>query len=225
MSKENSEKTSQKTSRDSSGAGVVVEITVITTRKPHGSMRFSRCRKVLQNKEIEREERDFIIYHIHPRVRAYWTPARVYARGMRLSREVFSCGIAARIPIPFTERNPMTLPSCFDCQFFTTLDDDTPAADLMPPDRERCLQGLCRRNPPAVGRFRGEDESLPYDYGQWPLVLSCDWCGSFRPWRIVPRTTTTPPVGPQGVTDDDVANHTERRATSRRREYATLAGE
>ncbi len=75
----------------------------------------------------------------------------------------------------------MTLPSCFDCQFFTTLDDDTPAACLEPSDRQKCLQGLCRRNPPAVGRFRGEDESLPYDYGQWPLVLSCDWCGAFKP--------------------------------------------
>lgn len=225
MSKENREKTSEKTSRSSSGAGVVVEITAITTRKPHGPMRFSRSGKVPEYREKEREERDSIMYLTTPHAPTYMTPARVYARGVRLFREVFSCGIAARIQIPFTERNPMALPSCFDCQFFTTLHDDTPAADLMPSDRERCLQGLCRRNPPAVGRFRGEDESLPYDYGQWPLVLSCDWCGSFRPWRIVPRATQTPPVGPQGVTDHEMANRTTRRATSRRREYATLAGE
>ncbi len=90
MSKENREKTSQKTSRDSSGAGVVVEITAITTRKPHGLVRFSRRGKVLEYKEKEREERDFIMYLTTPRAPAYWTPARVYARGMRLSREVFS---------------------------------------------------------------------------------------------------------------------------------------
>jgi hypothetical protein len=86
MSKENREKTS----RDSSGAGVVVEITAITTRKPHGLVGFSRRGKVLEYKGKEREERDFIMYRTTPRAPAYWTPARVYARGMRLSREVFS---------------------------------------------------------------------------------------------------------------------------------------
>jgi hypothetical protein len=77
----------------------------------------------------------------------------------------------------------MTQPLCVDCRFFTTLDDDTRAAELTAAGREMCLQGLCRRNPPTVGRFRGEQESLEYDYGQWPLVLSCDLCGAFEPCR------------------------------------------
>lgn len=77
----------------------------------------------------------------------------------------------------------MPQPLCLDCRFFATLDDETRAADLSIADRDNCLQGLCRRNPPTVGRFRGEEESLEYDYGQWPLVMSGDWCGAFEPCR------------------------------------------
>jgi hypothetical protein len=90
MSAERHEKTSQKAAYAASRADVAVEITAITGRKPHGLMRFSRCRKVLKNKEKEREERDFIIPHSTLRAPTYMTPARVYARGARLSREVFS---------------------------------------------------------------------------------------------------------------------------------------
>lgn len=70
---------------------------------------------------------------------------------------------------------------CFDCRFFATLDEDIPADDLTPAQQDECLQGRCRRNPPTIGHFRGEDEDMEYDYGQWPLVLSGDWCGAFEP--------------------------------------------
>ena len=69
---------------------------------------------------------------------------------------------------------------CLDCGFFCTLNGDH-ADDLTQADLKRCDQGECWRNTPAVGRFRGEDESLEYDYGQWPVVLGCDWCGRFEP--------------------------------------------
>ena len=57
------------------------EITTITVRKPRGSMRFSRRPKVLIYIEIEREERDSIIYLTTPRTPAYMPPACAYARG------------------------------------------------------------------------------------------------------------------------------------------------
>jgi hypothetical protein len=70
---------------------------------------------------------------------------------------------------------------CFDCRFFCSLDgvraDDLPGAN----DDGGCMQGECRRDTPVVGRFCGEDEAFEYDYGQWPLVLICDWCGRFEP--------------------------------------------
>lgn len=75
----------------------------------------------------------------------------------------------------------MMMVRCSDCRFFCTRDDEIHSDDLT--DRGRCLQGRCRRNTPTVGHFRGEDEYLEYDYGQWPLVLSCDWCGAFEPCR------------------------------------------
>ncbi len=57
------------------------EIAAITTRLPRGRVSFSRRWKMLKNKEIEREERDFIIYHTPPRTPACMTPARVRVRG------------------------------------------------------------------------------------------------------------------------------------------------
>ena len=96
----------------------------------------------------------------------------------------------------------MLLPSCCYCIFFVTLDGDH-AASLRPADQAECLQGHCRRNPPSVGRFRGEDEDLEYDYGQWPLVLSSDWCGAFEPCRqkrapVTHRRATFAPDAPYG---------------------------
>ena len=110
----------------------------------------------------------------------------------------------------------MTLPSCFDCRFFTTLDDDTRAADLMPSERERCPQGHCRRNPPAVGRFRGEDEDLEYDYGQWPLVLTCDWCGAFEPCEraMDARAEQTRHMDPRRVVRHEMADEPKPQFTT-----------
>lgn len=200
------EKTSQKTARLASKARSAGEITTIPSQLPHGLVRFSRCVKVREYREKEREERDFIIYLTTPRTPAYMTPACVYVRGVCGYR--FSPARAAACPQrPFSEGNPMPLPSCFDCRFFTTLDEGTHAADLTPSEREKCLQGHCRRNPPTVGRFRGEDEDLEYDYAQWPLVLSCDWCGAFAPCRVALRASDaqTPHVGPRRVVDGRVA--------------------
>lgn len=83
----------------------------------------------------------------------------------------------------------MPLPSCFDCRFFCTFDGDARADDLTQADRQESLQGHCRRNPPIVGHFRGEGQSLEYDYGQWPLVLGGDWCGRFEPCERAVRDT------------------------------------
>lgn len=202
MSRESRATTSQKHSRAASEAGVIVEITATTAIKPHGSMRLSRRMKVLAYREKEREERDFIMYLTTPRTPAYMTPACVYVRGVCGYR--FSPAWVADCPQrPFSKRNPMPLPSCFDCRFFTTLDEGAHAADLTPSEREKCLQGHCRRNPPTVGRFRGEDEDLEYDYAQWPLVLSCDWCGAFAPYRVTLHTSDaqTAHVGPRRVVD------------------------
>lgn len=77
--------------------------------------------------------------------------------------------------------------SCFDCRFFTALALAIRSDDFDPIDRDKTLQGHCRRNPPVVGHYRGEGKDLEYDYGQWPLVLSDDWCGAFEPCQRVSR--------------------------------------
>lgn len=69
---------------------------------------------------------------------------------------------------------------CFDCRFFCREGIDK-ADELTAEDWDECLEGDCRRSPPVVGRFRGEDEYLRYDYGQWPLVQAVNWCGAFEP--------------------------------------------
>lgn len=168
---------------------MVVEITAITSRKPHGSVRFSRCVKVLEYKEKEREERDFIIYLTTPHAPAYMTPARVCVRGGCAVMRFSPAWVAACPQRPFLERNPMPLPSCFDCRFFCTFDGDTRSDDLTQSDLHECLQGHCRRNTPMVGHFRGEDQALEYDYGQWPLVLGGNWCGRFEPCERAIRDT------------------------------------
>jgi len=70
----------------------------------------------------------------------------------------------------------MTQLECYDCRFFVVHDENAP--------------GHCRRNPPTVGRFRGEDEDPKYDYGQWPNVSSFDWCGAFEPDQETPPKGT-----------------------------------
>ena len=198
MSQENRATTSQKNALAASEANMVVEITATTAIKPHGSVRFSRCVKVLEYREKEREERDFIIYLTTPHTHAHMTPACVYVRGVCGYR--FSPARVAACPQrPFSERNPMPLPSCFDCRFFCTFDGETRADDLTQSDLHECLQGHCRRNTPMVGHFRGEDQALEYDYGQWPLVLGSNWCGRFEPCErairdIAPQTRH---VGPR----------------------------
>ena len=69
-------------------------------------------------------------------------------------------------------------PLCLHCRFFN-LDDEENPDDRNKPDH--CLQGYCRVNPPTVGRYLGKENGLGYDYGQWPVVLSVDWCGAFQP--------------------------------------------
>ncbi len=73
-------------------------------------------------------------------------------------------------------------PYCFDCRFFCPEKTGClSAGDLKESDWDESLTGECRRHAPQVGRFRGEQEPLQYDYGQWPLVLACNWCGEFQP--------------------------------------------
>jgi len=88
----------------------------------------------------------------------------------------------------------MTQSFCLDCRFFST-DDGVRSADLAPVKHDECLQGHCRRNPPTVGHFRGENLSLEYDYGQWPIVLSTDWCGAFQPNPPPEDATQTHHIG------------------------------
>jgi len=71
---------------------------------------------------------------------------------------------------------------CFNCRFFAP-DCYRLADELTEDEWDAGLEGECRRDPPQVGRFRGEDEHLQYDYGQWPLVLAVNWCGAFEPCR------------------------------------------
>lgn len=213
------QKTSQKTSRTTPAPVMGVEITAITSRKPHGPVRFSRCVEVLEYKEKEREERDFIIYLTTPHTPAYRTPACVCARGVcGFVRFSFVC-VAARPQRPSSERNPMPLPSCFDCRFFCTFDGDTRADDLTQSDLHECLQGHCRRNTPIVGHFRGEDQALEYDYGQWPLVLGGNWCGRFEPCERAIRdiASQTRHVGPRSNISCGVEQGQPRRRVPPRR--------
>ena len=87
----------------------------------------------------------------------------------------------------------MTQLSCFDCRFFSAYDEGIRSADLNPEDRNDFLHGHCRRNPPAVGRFRREDVYLEYDYGQWPIVTGYDWCGALEPNPATPPESTAQP--------------------------------
>ena len=82
-------------------------------------------------------------------------------------------------------------PSCFKCRFFSPCDDGG-TAQRAGDNVDDCIQGLCRINPPTVGRFRGEGLDLEYDYGQWPLVLSGDWCGAFQPSQAAPSEGAAP---------------------------------
>ena len=66
MSTERHEKSSQITSQIASGAVIDLLITAISAGFPQGSVRYSRRRNMLKNKKIEREERDFILYHTTP---------------------------------------------------------------------------------------------------------------------------------------------------------------
>ncbi|NUQ10807.1 MAG: hypothetical protein HUU26_00550 [Gemmatimonadaceae bacterium] len=80
--------------------------------------------------------------------------------------------------------------------------------DLTEQDWDEGLEGECRRNPPCVGRFRGEDEHLQYDYGQWPLVQAVNWCGAFEPCRraLSLNDGLTRTLGPDRVVDSKVAD-------------------
>ncbi len=96
---------------------------------------------------------------------------------------------------------------CFDCRFFSPGGYKT-ADELREEEWDECLEGECRRNPPRVGRFRGEDEHLQYDYGQWPLVQAANWCGAFEPCQRVLGTSAaqTRHADPHRAGRCDVAN-------------------
>lgn len=60
--------------------------------------------------------------------------------------------------------------------------------------------GDCRRDPPQVGRFRGEDPVYEYDFGQWPMVLAIGWCGRFEPCQRARADAQAAHVGPRAET-------------------------
>ncbi|GEM_PF-2144725 len=71
---------------------------------------------------------------------------------------------------------------CFDCKHFCPDRTGASSETLTEKDWDEVMRGECRRYPPHVGKYLGEDVlANGYDYGQWPLVLASDWCSAFQP--------------------------------------------
>ena len=198
MNMESREKTSQKTARHAAKVRIVGEITAITARLPHGPMRFSRRGNVWNNKEIEREERDSLIYLTTPRTPAYMPPARARARGVGFLVR-FSFLRPDNDPPSSQERNrDMNRPQCWHCRYYMPDEDFYPTWEQ--DQRSGCGQGTCRRHCP-IAHKPDEDERVVH-YGYWPVVLSGDWCGEFRPRQRdgQPATPTSLRGGPHPAT-------------------------
>ena len=71
---------------------------------------------------------------------------------------------------------------CFDCDFFQL--EKRYTQELSEEDWEGgCAEGECRFNPPAIGpEIERADETFRH-YGEFPRVLSSDWCGRFQSRR------------------------------------------
>ena len=68
---------------------------------------------------------------------------------------------------------------CVDCEFFYPSDGLRDVNDLTGHEED---EGECRKNPPVVGdmvKFKNGDEERWY--GNYPRVLTDDWCGGFSP--------------------------------------------
>ena len=66
---------------------------------------------------------------------------------------------------------------CFYCIFFVP--EGMTHNDLDPDQWDECIAGDCRCRCPVAGEQTDDDHVVNYAY--WPIVLSGDWCGEFRP--------------------------------------------
>ena len=68
---------------------------------------------------------------------------------------------------------------CNDCEFFCPSDGLRDVNDLTGCEVD---EGECRRNPPEVGDiFKLRDGDEGRGFGNFPRVLTDDWCGGFSP--------------------------------------------
>ena len=68
---------------------------------------------------------------------------------------------------------------CFDCDYFEIEGKDVSAmteADW----QDGCAEGECRFNPPVLGPEIERDGDTFRCFGEFPKVLSSDWCGQFK---------------------------------------------
>lgn len=68
---------------------------------------------------------------------------------------------------------------CFDCDYFEIEGKDVSAiteADW----HDGCAEGECRFNPPGLGPEIERDGDTFRCFGEFPKVLSSDWCGQFK---------------------------------------------
>ncbi len=104
---------------------------------------------------------------------------------------------------------------CFDCRFFSP-EGIQRVDDLTEQDWDECLDGECRKSPPSVGRFRGEEQYYQYDFGQWPHVQAAEWCGEFEPCRRAMGRDAEParPFRGLRLIDHDSADNTDVQPVS-----------
>ncbi len=69
---------------------------------------------------------------------------------------------------------------CFDCDFFHIEGHDV--SELTEADWQGgCAEGECRFHPPVLGPEIERDGDTFRCFGEFPKVLSSDWCGQFQP--------------------------------------------
>ncbi len=72
---------------------------------------------------------------------------------------------------------------CFDCDYYQI--DNKEVSDLTDDDWQGgCAEGECRFNPPVLGEEIERNGDKYRSYGEFPKVLSSDWCGQFRPRNV-----------------------------------------
>lgn len=69
---------------------------------------------------------------------------------------------------------------CFDCDFFHIEGKDV--SELTEADwHGGCVEGECHFNPPVLGPEIERNGDTFRCFGEFPKVLSSDWCGQFQP--------------------------------------------